>query len=151
MIVQMARVLLVEDSPNDLELEMNSLEKFLLPGQVDVVTDGEEALEYLHRRGRYESRPGGVPLVVLLDLNLPKVSGLDVLRDIKSDAELRSTPVVVLTSSREDRDIVTSYKLGVNAYVVKPVDFGEFAKAVATLGLFWAIVNQPPPAGAGKP
>jgi CheY-like chemotaxis protein len=127
MIVEPRRILLVEDNPNDAELTMNALGKHLHPSHVDHVRDGEEAL------------------VILLDLKLPKVNGIEVLRDVKGDAQLRSTPVVVLTSSREERDLVESYQLGVNAYVVKPVDFEAFATAVRTLGMFWAIFNEPPP------
>jgi CheY-like chemotaxis protein len=145
MIVEPRRILLVEDNPNDAELTMNALGKHLHPSHVDHVRDGEEALDYLHRRGKFADRPSGDPLVILLDLKLPKVNGIEVLRDVKGDAQLRSTPVVVLTSSREERDLVESYQLGVNAYVVKPVDFEAFATAVRTLGMFWAIFNEPPP------
>jgi CheY-like chemotaxis protein len=137
-------MLLVEDNANDAELTMLELEKYLLPDRVDLVRDGEEALDYMHRRGKYATRPEGNPPVVLLDLNLPKVSGLEVLREIKGNEKLRSTPVVVLTSSRADRDLIESYGYGVNAYVVKPIEFASFAKAISALGMFWAIVNQPP-------
>jgi CheY-like chemotaxis protein len=143
--MEVRRILLVEDNPNDAELTLGELRKHVLPDLIDLVKDGEEALDYLHRRGRYAGRANGNPLVVLLDLKLPKVSGLEVLRDLKEDPVLRTTPVVVLTSSREERDVVESYALGVNAYVVKPVGFPEFAKAIRELGLFWAILNEPPP------
>jgi DNA-binding response OmpR family regulator len=139
------RILLVEDSRNDAELTLGELGKHMHSDHIEHVKDGEEALDYLRRRGRYASRGDGNPLVVLLDLKLPKVSGLEVLREVKGDPVLRTTPVVVLTSSREERDIVESYKLGVNGYVVKPVGFPEFVAAIRALGLFWAILNEPPP------
>lgn len=144
MSVVVRHVLLVEDNPNDAELTLGELGKHMHPGHIDHVKDGVEAIDYLRRRGRYAGRADAKPLVVLLDLKLPMVSGLDVLREIKGDPLLRATPVVVLTSSREERDVVESYELGVNAYVVKPVGFQEFAKAIRTLGLFWAILNEPP-------
>jgi CheY-like chemotaxis protein len=145
MTIGVSRILLVEDSPNDAELTLGELRKHMHPDHVAHVKDGDEALEYLHKRGRYAGLPPGNPVVVLLDLKLPKVSGLEVLQDVKADSALRATPVVVLTSSREESDLVASYKLGVNAYVVKPVGFVEFAKAIRELGLFWAILNEPPP------
>lgn len=145
MAIEVARILLVEDSPNDAELTLGELGRHMHPDHVSLVRDGEEALDYLHKRGRYSGLADGNPVVVLLDLKLPKVSGLEVLREVKADPGLRSTPVVVLTSSREESDLVESYALGVNAYVVKPVGFEEFAKAIRLLGLFWAIVNEPPP------
>ena len=139
------RILLVEDSPNDVELTLTALEKNRIANGVDVVTDGAAALEYLFRRGRHADRAEPDPVVVLLDLKLPKVDGLEVLQAIRADEHLRALPVVMLTSSREERDIVRSYGLGVNAYVVKPVDFHEFTSAIRDLGLFWAVINQPPP------
>lgn len=139
------RILLVEDSPNDVELTLTALEKNHIANGVDVVTDGAAALEYLFRRGRHADRAEHDPVVVLLDLKLPKVDGLEVLQAIRADERLRALPVVMLTSSREERDIVRSYGLGVNAYVVKPVDFHEFTSAIRDLGLFWAVINQPPP------
>jgi DNA-binding response OmpR family regulator len=138
-------ILLVEDNPNDLELTLIALSKSQLANQVIVVRDGAEALDYLHRRGDYAQRPEGNPAVVLLDLKLPKVDGLEVLKDIRSTSSLKSMPVVMLTSSREEQDLVNSYELGVNAYVVKPVDFTEFVRAIADLGIFWAVLNEPPP------
>lgn len=141
------RILLVEDSPNDIELTLSALEKHKLANEVVVVRDGEEALNYLYRRGPFKLRAGGTPVVVLLDIKLPKLDGLEVLRRMRDDEDLKRTPVVMLTSSREEQDIVRSYKLGVNAYVVKPVDFHEFVSAICELGLFWAVINQPPPAG----
>lgn len=139
------RILMVEDDPRDVELSLTALEQYKLANEVVVVGDGEEALDYLHRRGKFMARANGNPAVILLDLKLPKVDGLEVLQQIKADDALKVIPVVVLTSSREERDMVASYKLGVNAYVVKPVDFHEFVNAVKELGVFWAIVNEPPP------
>jgi CheY-like chemotaxis protein len=137
-------ILLAEDNANDVELTLEALGEYRLANDVAVVRDGSEALDYLYRRGKYEKREGGNPAVVLLDIKMPKVDGLEVLRQIKGDASLRSTPVVVLTSSREERDLVEGYRLGVNAYVVKPVDFVQFVESVKQLGAFWAILNEPP-------
>ncbi|HEX7070216.1 MAG TPA: response regulator [Rhodothermales bacterium] len=137
------RILLVEDSLQDVELILSALDQ--LASDVLAVPDGAEALDYLYRRGRFQGRETGHPAVVLLDLKLPKVSGLDVLRQLKSDAELRRIPVVMLTSSREEQDLMASYNLGVNAFVVKSVDFEEFCRAIRELGLFWLEVNEPPP------
>ena len=139
------RILMVEDDPRDVELSLTALEQYKLANEVVVVGDGEEALDYLYRRGKFMARADGNPAVILLDLKLPKVDGLEVLQQIKADEALKVIPVVVLTSSREERDMVASYKLGVNAYVVKPVDFHEFVNAVKELGVFWAIINEPPP------
>jgi CheY-like chemotaxis protein len=138
------RILLVEDNVNDIEMTLAALEENRLANEVIVVRDGEEALDYLYRRGIYKLRAEGNPAVVLLDLKLPKVDGLEVLEKLKSDAALKTLPVVMLTSSREERDLVKSYSLGVNAYVIKPVDFHEFVNALKELGLFWAVINQPP-------
>jgi CheY-like chemotaxis protein len=138
-------ILLVEDNPKDLELTLVALEKTQLANEVVVVRDGAEALDYMFRRGAYESRSQGNPAVILLDLKLPKVDGLQVLEQIKADAAMSSVPVVMLTSSREEQDLVRSYKLGVNAYVVKPVGFREFIEAISDLGVFWAVLNEPPP------
>ncbi len=138
-------ILLVEDNPKDLELTLAALAKSPLANAVVTVRDGAEALDYLCYRGAYEHRPRGAPAIVLLDLKLPKVDGLEVLRTIKGEEELQATPVVMLTSSREEKDLVRSYKLGVNAYVVKPVGFREFVEAVQDLGVFWAVLNEPPP------
>jgi CheY-like chemotaxis protein len=144
------RILLVEDDPNDIELTLSALTESRLANEVVVARDGEEALDYLYRRGIYVSRAEANPAVMLLDLKLPKVDGLEVLERVKADAHLRAIPVVVLTSSREEQDLVKSYNSGTNAYVVKPVDFHEFVEAVRELGLFWAVVNHPPPGSAGK-
>ncbi len=144
------RILLVEDSVNDVELTLSALEENHLANEVVVVRDGAEALDYLYRRGVFKLRKNGNPAVVLLDLKLPRLDGLEVLRQLKADPELRAIPVVMLTSSREEQDLVRSYNLGVNAYVVKPVDFKEFVAALRELGLFWAVINQPPPGTTGR-
>jgi CheY-like chemotaxis protein len=143
-------ILLVEDNPNDLELTLVALERGRLANEVVVVRDGAEALDYLFRRGAYADRGEGRPAFVLLDLKLPKVDGLQVLEQIKLDPELRRLPVVMLTSSREERDLLRSYQLGVNAYVVKPVGFQDFIQAVQEVGGFWAVLNEPPP-GSARP
>jgi CheY-like chemotaxis protein len=140
-------ILLVEDNPKDAELTMAALARCQLLNDVTHVRDGVEALEYLRSQGPYTGTLHGGPVVVLLDLKLPKLNGLDVLREIRSDAALSSTPVVMLTSSREEQDLIRSYELGVNAFVVKPVDFKEFLEAIQGLGMFWGITNQPPPHG----
>jgi CheY-like chemotaxis protein len=142
---QLKSILLAEDSPKDVELTLAALEIHKLANDVVVVGDGEEALCYLHREGKFATRPEGNPAVILLDLKMPKVDGLQVLRAVKADDKLRSIPTVILTSSREESDLVEGYKLGVNAYVVKPVDFQQFLEAVSQLGVFWALVNEPPP------
>ena len=141
---QIKKILLVEDDPKDVELTLTALEEYQLTNKVDVVCDGAEALDYLYRRGKFQTRDGRNPAVVILDLKLPKVSGLDVLRQIKGDEKLKLVPVVVLTSSREEQDLIVSYQLGVNAYVVKPVDFHKFIEAVKTLGVFWVVLNEAP-------
>jgi DNA-binding response OmpR family regulator len=144
------RILLVEDDDRDVELTMNALEEYNLANEVIVTRDGEEALDYLYCRGKYNSRSSDNPAVMLLDLKLPKVDGLEVLRQVKSDEQLKIIPVVVLTSSHEEKDMVASYKLGVNAYVVKPVDFHEFVNAIKELGVFWAVINAAPPGSVRK-
>ena len=147
---ELKRILLAEDNPKDVELTLTALDEHHLANEVVVVNDGAEALDYLYRRGKYTMRSGNHPAVVLLDIKMPKVDGLEVLRTIKADDRLKTIPVVMLTSSREEKDLVESYKLGVNAYVVKPVDFQQFVEAVKTLGGFWAIINEPPPGCVGK-
>jgi DNA-binding response OmpR family regulator len=144
------RILLVEDDAKDVELTMAALGEYNLGNEVVVASDGEEALDYLYYRGKYQRRSGENPAVMLLDLKLPKVDGLEVLQTVKSDEALKVIPVVVLTSSREEKDMVASYELGVNAYVVKPVDFHEFVNAIKELGVFWAIINEPPPGSAKR-
>jgi len=146
MIAELKHIVLAEDNANDVELTLTALRENRVINEVVVVRDGEEALDYLYKRNRYADRPGGNPALVLLDLKMPKVDGIEVLRHVKADPALRSIPVVVLTSSREEQDLVRTYDLGVNAYVVKPVDFHEFIDAVKLLGGFWAVVNETPPA-----
>ena len=138
-------ILLVEDNPRDLELTLAALAKCQLANEVVVVRDGAEALDYLYERGLFADRPPGDPAVVLLDLKLPKIDGLEVLSQIKRDSRRRHIPVVMLTSSREERDLTASYQSGVNAFVVKPVDFKEFFLAIQELGMFWAVLNERPP------
>ena len=147
---ELGRILVVEDDPRDVELTLTALDEYKLVNEVVVARDGTEALDYLYCREKFASRPQENPAVILLDLKLPKVNGLEVLQKIRSEERLKMIPVVVLTSSHEERDMVTSYKLGVNAYVVKPVDFHEFVNAVKELGMFWAVINQPPPGSAKK-
>lgn len=149
MIIELRRILLVEDDPRDVELVMTTLGEHNLANEVTVAYDGEEALDYLYCRGNFKTRPDGNPAVILLDLKLPKVNGLEVLRQIRTDEKLRMIPVVVLTSSREEKDWIESYRLGVNAYVVKPVDFHDFVDAVRELGVFWGVINEPPPGSVG--
>ena len=139
------RILLAEDSPRDAELALDALAENHLANEVVHVRDGAEALDYLYRRGQFADRPNGQPAVVLLDLKMPRVDGLEVLREMKSDPGLKLIPVVVMTSSREEGDLLRSYELGVNAYVVKPVKFQEFVDAVRQVGSFWAVINEPPP------
>ena len=146
----LGRILMVEDDPQDVELTLTALAEYNLANEVVVAGDGEEALDYLYCRGKFQARTSDNPAVLLLDLKLPKVDGLEVLQKIKADENLSMIPVVVLTSSREERDMVASYKLGVNAYVVKPVDFHEFVNAIKELGVFWAVINEPPPGSVRK-
>jgi DNA-binding response OmpR family regulator len=147
---KLGRILMVEDDNNDVEMTLAALEEYNLANEVAVTRDGEEALDYLYCRGKYQSRLNENPAVLLLDLKLPKVDGLEVLRQVKSDDKLKMIPVVVLTSSHEEKDMVASYKLGVNAYVVKPVDFHEFVNAIKELGVFWAVINVAPPGSVRK-
>ena len=139
------RILLVEDNPNDIELSLAALDEFNLASQVVVARNGALALDYLFRRGEFANRPEGNPAVILLDLKMPKVDGLEVLAQVKNSEVLKMVPVVMLTSSREEQDLRESYKRGVNAYLVKPIDFQKFVEAVKQLGLFWAVLNEPPP------
>ena len=138
-------ILLVEDNPHDLELTLVALERSQLANEVIVLRDGAEALDYLFKRGDYDGRAEGNPAVMLLDLKLPRVDGLEVLKAVRDDDALRSIPIVMLTSSREEPDLNRAYELGVNAYVVKPVEFKEFVSAISDLGIFWAVLNEPPP------
>jgi CheY-like chemotaxis protein len=137
-------ILLVEDNPNDLDLTLRALAKTHLANEVVVTRDGEEALDYLFSRGQFVDRPKGNPAVILLDIKLPKVDGLEVLAQIRNTRELSRLPVVMLTSSREEADLTKSYDLGVNAFVVKPVSFTDFIESVRQLGVFWAVLNEPP-------
>ena len=142
---EIGRILLAEDDPRDVELTLSALGEYNLANEVVVVNDGEQALDYLYRRGAYAGRSAGNPAVVMLDLKMPKVDGFEVLRTVKTDDSLRFIPIVVLTSSREEQDLVESYRLNVNAYVVKPVDFHDFVQAIKELGMFWAVINETPP------
>jgi CheY-like chemotaxis protein len=144
------RILLVDDSPRDIELALSALAPLNLTREVVAVRDGLEALDYLYRRGQFAGRTGDQPAVVLLDLKMPKVDGLEVLRQIKGDARLKVIPVAVMTSSQEEADLVRSYELGANAYIVKPVQYQEFVATVKQVGGFWAVVNEPPP-GSVRP
>ena len=143
--MSLRRLLLVEDSPRDAELILDALATQHLANEVVHVSDGAEALDYLFRRGSYADRADGEPALMLLDLKMPKVDGMEVLRQIKADVGLRIIPVVMMTSSREEQDLMRSYQLGVNAYVVKPLKFSEFMDAVRQVGAFWAILNESPP------
>ena len=145
-----SKILLVEDDPHDVELTLSALTENHLTNEIVVARDGAEALDYLYRRGAYQTREARNPAVILLDLKLPKVDGLEVLKRVKSDPDLRTVPVVMLTSSREEQDLAESYDSGSNAYVVKPVGFMDFVEAIGELGLFWAVVNQPPPGSTGR-
>ena len=142
------KILLVEDDPKDVELTLEGLSGHNLVNEVQVLNDGAEALDYLLRRGRYDSRTPINPAFVLLDLKLPKVSGLEILKELRGNEATKHLPVVVLTSSREEGDVLQSYRFGVNAYVVKPVSFSAFLDAVREIGLFWALLNEPPPGSA---
>ena len=138
-------ILLAEDNPNDLELTLTALHSLNLANEIVVVNDGMEALDFLHQRNAFSGRPPLPPAVVLLDLKMPRVDGLEALRQIRTDPQTKLLPIVILTSSREENDLVKGYQLGANAYVVKPVDFEQFISAVSQLGVFWALVNEPPP------
>jgi CheY-like chemotaxis protein len=144
------RILIAEDDPMDAELTVEALCEYNLANQIQVVRDGVEALDYLYRRGAFAAEPVGNPVVMLLDLKMSRKNGIEVLRIMKSDKDLKNIPVVVLTSSREARDLQTCYDLGVNAYVVKPVKFPDFIEAVKHVGVFWALVNEPPPAASAS-
>jgi CheY-like chemotaxis protein len=139
------RILLAEDNERDVELTLAALDEHNLANEVVVARDGAEAMDYLYARGQFAGHANGLPVVVLLDLKMPKVDGLEVLRQMRADPGLRHVPVVMVTSSREEQDLIRSYELGVNAYVVKPVDFQKFVDSVKEIGMFWAIINEPPP------
>jgi CheY-like chemotaxis protein len=144
---RLGKILLVEDDHRDVELTMLALRECRLVNEVVEVNDGSDALDFLFCRGAFEDRDPENPAVVLLDLKMPKVGGLQVLKEIRESQDLKRIPIVILTSSRQETDLIRSYDLGVNAYVVKPVEFGEFMEAVKHLGIFWAIINEPPPRG----
>jgi CheY-like chemotaxis protein len=143
--IEPKKILVAEDDVNDAELIIAALERYNIGNEVIIVEDGAEALDYLHRRGDYETRTEGNPVLVLLDIKMPKVDGLEVLREIRADERLKMIPTAMLTSSRQEGDLLVSYQLGVNAYIVKPVDFNEFAETVRELGVFWLMINEPPP------
>jgi CheY-like chemotaxis protein len=143
-------ILLAEDNPNDLELTLTALHTLNLANEIVVVNDGAEALDFLHRRNSFSERPPLPPAVILLDLKMPRVDGLEALRQIRADPQLKLLPIVILTSSREENDLVKGYRLGANAYVVKPVDFEQFISAVSQLGVFWGLINEPPPITASS-
>lgn len=147
---ELKRILLVEDNANDVELTLRAFKKYNLVNEVVVTRDGVEALDFLKRKGKYNDRPKGNPEVILLDIKLPKLNGLELLKLIRSDEDLKYIPVIILSSSKQDKDLIDSYKLGVNAYVVKPVDFHEFVNAVKEIGIFWALINVPPPPNMNK-
>jgi CheY-like chemotaxis protein len=147
MMVEIRTILFAEDNPRDVELTLEALGDHNLANNVIVVRDGVETMEYLRREGKYKQRKTGNPAVLLLDIKMPRMDGIEVLRAIRSDKLLKMLPVVMLTSSREEQDLIKSYELGVNAYVVKPVDFKEFIEAVKQLGVFWAVINEVPPLG----
>jgi CheY-like chemotaxis protein len=139
------RILLVEDDPKDIELTLSALAEHHLANEIMVARDGVEALDYLYRRGEFALRPAGNPVVILLDIKMPRLDGIKVLEHLKADEQMRLIPIVILTSSRESRDLEDCYRLGVNSYVVKPVRFAEFVNAVKEIGMFWALINEPPP------
>lgn len=148
--IELKTILLAEDNPKDIELTVEALEENNLANHIEVVRDGVEALEYLRCEGNFINRRGGNPAFILLDIKMPRMDGIELLRIIRSDPKLKMIPVVILSSSREERDLITSYNLGVNAYVVKPVNFNEFMEAVKQIGIFWAVLNELPPIGAAK-
>lgn len=143
-------ILLAEDNPNDVELTLTALHSLNLANEIIVVNDGAQVLDFLHRRNAFSSRPAVAPAVVLLDLKMPRVDGLTALRQIRADPSLSMLPIVILTSSREESDLVKGYELGANGYVVKPVDFDQFISVISRLGVFWAVINEPPPSGSQK-
>jgi CheY-like chemotaxis protein len=149
-VVNIKRILLVEDDPKDIELTLSALSEFNLANEIVVVRDGVEALDYLRRREAFAGRPEGNPVVILLDIKMPRLDGIQVLKHVKADAHLHLIPIVVLTSSRESSDLEECYQLGVNAYVVKPVRFSEFIIAVKEIGIFWALINESPPGSAPR-
>ncbi len=148
MINKTVNILLVEDNPDDVELTIHALKKNNIVNSVEIVRDGQEALDYLFHTGKYSNSTHSLPGIILLDLKLPKVDGIDVLRRIKVDRRCKLIPVVVLTSSKEERDVIDSYDLGVNSYIRKPVDFDQFVETVKHIGFYWLLINEPPPVRA---
>jgi CheY-like chemotaxis protein len=143
--MKLKTILIAEDNQNDIDLTLLAFKEFNLANNIEVVTDGVEAMEYLRLQGKFKGRKTGNPAVILLDLKMPRMDGIEVLKEVRKDPALKLIPIVMLTSSREDKDLLNSYTLGVNAYVVKPVDFTQFISAVKQLGAFWAILNEQPP------
>jgi len=141
---EVKRILIVDDSPKDVELAIAALSEKNLANEVDIAEDGEEALEYLNKQGKFSDRTNGNPAVILLDIKMPKMNGIEVLKYIREDPKFKIIPVIMVTSSREEKDLVESYKLGANAYIVKPVDIAQFMESIKTLGQFWAVINQQP-------
>lgn len=144
------RILLAEDNANDIELTLEALEEYNLANEVVTVRDGVEVLDYLFQRGQFAGHANGLPAVILLDLKMPRMDGLEALRQLRAEPRFKLLPVVMVTSSREEQDLVRSYELGVNAYVVKPVDFQKFVECIKQIGFFWAMLNEPPPSRPGK-
>jgi CheY-like chemotaxis protein len=144
------RILLAEDNKNDVELTLAALEEYNLANEVVVARDGVEVLDYMFQRGSFANHANGIPAVILLDLKMPRMDGLEALRQIRQEPRFKHIPVVMITSSREEQDLVRSYELGVNAYVVKPVDFQKFVECIKQIGFFWALINEPPPRPADK-
>jgi len=147
--MELRRILLVEDEANDIELVLEAFKQHNLANEVMIARDGEEALDLLYRRGRFATLPEGNPAFILLDLKMPRVGGLDVLRQIRAEENLKLIPVIIMTTSREEQDLVRTYELSANAYVVKPVDFEQFIEAIREIGLFWGVLNEPPPGSVG--
>ena len=148
--IELRTILLAEDNPKDVELTLEALTEHNLANRLTVVKDGVEVMEYLKREGKFKMRRPGNPAILLLDIKMPRMDGIEVLRTIRTDPALKMLPVVILTSSREEQDLIRSYELGVNAYIVKPVDFKEFIEAIKLIGVFWAIINELPPIGVSS-
>ena len=142
---ELKRILIVDDSPRDVELTIAALSEKNLVNKIVVAEDGEEALDYLYKKGKFAGDENGIPAVILLDIKMPKMDGIEVLKHIRSEPKFKMIPVIMVTSSREEKDLVESYKLGANSYVVKPIDIAQFIDAIKVLGQYWAVINQPPP------
>ncbi|MFZ5506671.1 MAG: response regulator [Pseudomonadota bacterium] len=145
MSLHLREILVVDDNDNDVELMLLGLRVLNLANEIVVVRDGEEGLDYLYKRGSYAGRRGDVPLFVLLDLHMPRMDGIEMLAELRADENMRALPVIIMSSSKEDPDLRRCYSLGINAYVVKPVDFDQFSRTVTQMGVFWALINEPPP------